>query len=431
MSRIIKFILFTLVGFVVLNTSISAQQNTYKTSKTPNISLNASGTDGQSTISYLNIGLLTNIQQLRGLGVNLFSSNMRQKMDGIQVSGTANITGYEANGIQIAGITNVARLNSKGIHIGGLMNIAGNKMSGLHLSVLGNIAARNLQGLSIGGLINMTGGTANVFEIAGLANFTGKQQNGIALSGLLNVSGEGMKGIQTAGLMNISANKAKGIQIAGLGNIAINPQGLQLASLSNIASDTLKGMQIGLTNYASQLSGAQVGIVNLSGNDVKGVQIGVVNQSKDSTSLKIGLINISPITRVQVLTYGGTLSKINVAVRIRNHSLYTILGVGTHYLGLDEKFSGTMFFRAGTIYDLTNKLAISGDLGFYHIETFNNKGADIPKRMYSIQPRLNMEYAISSKFGLFVSGGYSWTRHYNKNMSYENKPLFELGMILF
>ncbi|MBP3714701.1 MAG: hypothetical protein J6J09_05190 [Phocaeicola sp.] len=456
-----RFLTLLLIGCVGLISPTSAQQ-TNKLSKIPNISLNATGTREHSSISYLNIGLMTNVPFQRGIGINVFSSVVQQKMTGLQLSGLGNIVVYEANGIQIAGVVNASRDNSNGLHIAGLMNVAGNKLRGLHISTFGNVGGRYLNGISIGGLINMTGGTARALEIGGLANFVGERQYGMAIAGLMNVSGDGLSGMQTAGLLNISGNETKGVQIAGVGNISVNSHGLQIAGLSNVATDMLKGVQIagvtniavqgqnafqissianiaqqgmkgvqlGVANYAGNLTGAQVGILNLCGGDVKGVQIGVINHSKDTTALKIGLVNVNPSTRIQVLTYGGNLSKFNLAVRFRNHSLYTMLGFGTHFLGLNEKFSGTLFYRAGTIYDLTQKLSISGDIGFYHIESFENENTEIPERMYSLQPRLNIEYAISKKFGLFLSGGYSWTRHYDKNKSFGNKALLEFGVTL-
>lgn len=463
MNKFIKVILLSFIGFVGLNTTLSAQQKTDKLAKSPNFSLNASGSGENANTSYFNLGFATNIPRLQGIGINVFTSLVRQKASGLRISGLANFVGLEANGIQIAGITNVSGYNTKGLHIAGLMNVAGNKLSGIQISAIGNVAGNNLQGLSIGGLINLTGGTSNAFEIAGLANFTARHQSGFSLAGLINVSGDGLSGVQTAGLLNVDAKKVKGIQIAGISNIAVNAQGLQLAALTNVTTDTLKGLQIagavnigvhalkafqfssitnivqqemegvqvGIANYAGDLKGAQIGVLNLCGGDVNGVQIGLINHSKDTTALKIGLVNINPKTRIQVLAYGGNLSKANIAVRFRNHSLYTMLGVGTHYLGLSEKFSGALFYRAGTIYNVTNKLALSADLGFYHIENFENESVVIPERMYSIQPRVNVEYAISRRIGLFLSGGYSWTRYYNKNESFENKPIIELGMILF
>lgn len=50
-----------------------------------------------------------------------------------------------------------------------------------------------------------------------------------------------------------------------------------------------------------------------------------------------------------------------------------MLGIGTHYLDLNDKFSGCVFYRAGLYYPIASKLELSGDLGYFHIENFEMK----------------------------------------------------------
>ena len=89
------------------------------------------------------------------------------------------------------------------------------------------------------------------------------------------------------------------------------------------------------------------------GGNVKGIQIGIINHSKDTTAHKLGLVNITPKTRIQMMLFAGNTSKLNAAVRFKNRRSYTMLGIGTHYLDLNDKFSGCVFYRTGlTIHRL-------------------------------------------------------------------------------
>lgn len=76
-------------------------------------------------------------------------------------------------------------------------------------------------------------------------------------------------------------------------------------------------------------------------------------------------------------------------------------------------------------------LSISGDLGFQHIETCSNKGEVIPRRLYGLQARANLEYQISKKFGIFATGGYGLTRYYNKSGNFDKGAIIEAGIVLF
>lgn len=73
-----------------------------------------------------------------------------------------------------------------------------------------------------------------------------------------------------------------------------------------------------------------------------------------------------------------------------------------------------MFYRAGLYYPIASKLELSGDLGYFHIENFENEDAETPERMYSLQARINLEYKFKSRISFFASGGYGMTRYYDK-----------------
>lgn len=244
-----------------------------------------------------------------------------------------------------------------------------------------------------------------------------------------SVTTEGGHGFQFGGVSNTSGHTFNGLQMGGVSSITQGmDKGLQMSSILNISSKRMNGWQMGTVNYADSLNGAQIGILNVTRQHPQGWQVGLVNLSYDSIGHKIGLVNINPATHIDVMTYAGSSTKMNLAARFRNRSTYNVIGVGTHFMGLDSKFSGAIFYRIGQYAQLSPKWSLSGDVGYYHVETFSKNNNDKPERLYSLQARINADYQISSKIGAFASVGWGVTRYYDRNETYRNRPLVELGL---
>ena len=240
---------------------------------------------------------------------------------------------------------------------------------------------------------------------------------------------DGGHGVQLSGVSNTSAHKFNGLQLSGVSNVTTGmDKGVQLSGILNVSSGMMRGMQWGAVNYADSLNGAQVGVFNIARRHPKGWQVGLINLSYDTIGHKIGLVNVNPTTDIDLMLYGGSSTKTNIAARYRNKSTYNIIGVGTHFMGLDSKFSGAIFYRLGQYKQLTDKLSLSGDIGYYHVETFSQNNNEKPERLYSLQARINADYQFSRKFGAFASVGWGLTRYYDRNETYRNRPLFELGL---
>ena len=156
------------------------------------------------------------------------------------------------------------------------------------------------------------------------------------------------RGLQLSVFSNISSTPMRGFQLSGVTNISMGVEnGIQAGTVLNVSSGYMRGMQIGGYNYADELNGVQLGAINVAEAHKKGWQIGLINYTKDSDGHKIGLVNVNPNTIIDVMAYGGTSSKINGAIRFRNRSTYNIVGLGTHYMGFDDDFSGALFYRLG------------------------------------------------------------------------------------
>ena len=244
-----------------------------------------------------------------------------------------------------------------------------------------------------------------------------------------SVAADGGRGLQLSGVSNTSAHLFNGLQLSGVSNITTSMnRGVQLSGILNVSSGMMRGWQWGAVNYTDSLDGVQVGAFNVARKRPKGWQIGLINLSYDSIGHKIGLVNINPMTDIDIMMYGGSSTKTNLAVRYRNRSTYNIIGVGTHFMGLDSKFSGAIFYRLGQYWQVSPRWSLSGDIGYYHVETFSKNNTEKPERLYSLQARLNADYQFSKKLGVFASVGWGLTRYYDRNETYRNRPLVELGL---
>ena len=289
----------------------------------------------------------------------------------------------------------------------------------------GDMTTANLNIGFLGGADHLRG-----VQLNAMTSFVHSDMHGVQISGLSNV-GSGIKGVQLSTFSNVSLTPFRGFQIGGVTNISRGiEKGIQLTAMANVSSSYMRGVQIGSYNYADTLNGSQIGLFNACISHPRGVQIGLVNYSRDTTAHKIGLVNISPRTRIDVMAFGGNSNKLNLAMRFRNRSTYSILGFGTHYMGLDKDFSGAIYYRLGQYFSLSPRWTLSGDVGYFHIETFQHNSDSRPERLYSLQARINADYQINSTLSAFASVGYGTTRYYNKNREYRTRPIVEAGLAL-
>lgn len=413
----LKSISMLLLGGFLAGTNLSAQHTEKKSvlKKGPNVSLNITSKNKFPQRTYVNLGLFSNYPCLNGIGINAISSLQHYNSYGVQIAGLTNVTGLKSTGIQISGIANVTGKRACGFIVSGLTNVTGTSTYGFSIAGLGNISGGDIKGLGISGLVNVSE-TLRGVAIAGLANVNKDVQAGLIIGGLMNVSGNSSRGVQLTSLLNVTGKSNEGWQVAALGNVSVRNKGVQSA----------------LLNYSVENEGVQLGLGNVNTqNSSKGYQIGIINISTDSTSHQIGCINLKPATRVQMIVSGGNANKGSIAIRFKNKFTYTQIGTGAYYLGTDLPFSLSGFYRAGIYHNLTKKLNLSADIGYYHIETLENKNQGLPARLYALEPRISLEYSLTRKLGFFLSGGYGWTRTYKGNHDFNKKMVIEAGVVLF
>lgn len=303
-------------------------------------------------------------------------------------------------------------------------------LRGVQTGVFTSVVSTDTRGLSIGGLGAMSHGRVYGVQIGGVLNSAGGCLRGVQISGVSNVA-QAANGVQAALLTNACTTPFRGVQVAGITNISMGvKRGVQFAGAVNVCSSYMRGIQTAVYNYADTLNGSQIGLFNVCVSHPRGVQVGLINYSRDTVAHKIGLVNVNPQTRVDLMLYGGSSVKLNMAVRFRNRSTYNMIGFGTHYMGFDEKFSGALFYRIGQYFRIARALTVSGDVGYFHVETFEKNSTAKPARLYSLQARMNLDVQINRTIGAFVTAGYGDTRHYYHSRRYRDRMIAEAGLTL-
>ena len=353
--------------------------------------------DDTSGSTLLNIGLLSSMNRLEGVGLNILGGNVREDVRGAQISGIFNTVRGHMLGMQVSGITSVNAGGFTGISISGLFGIHGKKSTGLSTALLGNMVDEEYHGLLLGGLANVDTGNFKGIALAGLGNLITGSQRGMNLSALLNVTGGSSSGILIAGIGNINAKTYTGLNASLMGNVCGEGfTGLQLSVLANVTTG-LSGMQIGAVNIASEGKGVQVGLYNYHHENFDGLQL--------------GLINANPSTRLEAMLSTGSMSMLSAGLRFKNSWNYTILSLGVNNYDL-HGVDLSLGYRAGIWYAIKNNLSLSGDLGIMHDGNMTKKKGRT-NRIYSLQARVNLEYQFSDPLSLFLSGGYQNSRDYH------------------
>ena len=141
--------------------------------------------------------------------------------------------------------------------MGGLGAGVGGDLTGIGLGGLGIGAGGDITGLVIGGLGAGFGGTLRGVGIGGVG-VGGSRIRGIAIGGV-GVGGEDLKGgFATIGVLKVENNgHFQGVGVAGFSQI----KGQQ------------SGLTIGLVNYAWDLRGVQVGVINIARSNPKATRV--------------------------------------------------------------------------------------------------------------------------------------------------------------
>lgn len=225
---------------------------------------------------------------------------MGDYLSGAELSWLGAIRKYDVAGFQAAGVFNHAHGRVKGFQGAGIYNYA-------HLGMTG------FQGA---GIASVTGGPFAGFRAAGIAAVAVGDVRGFSGAGIANFNRGSAIGFSGAGIANFSSGPFTGFQGAGIANYSGGGAGAQFAGIANVAAGEMRGLQVGLVNFGTRVTGAQIGLVNIAAKEMKGAPIGLANFAGD------GLL--APVF------WGSDTSPVNLGLQMGSKAVYSILGWGFH-----------------------------------------------------------------------------------------------------
>ena len=252
----------------------------------------------------------TGADEIKGLGIGLFGVGAESEFKGLGVGGFGVGAGGDVTGILIGGFGvgaggNVTGLtiggfgagsggDVKGITIGGFGAGAGGDVTGFQFGGFGVGAGGNVKGITIGGFGAGAGGDITGLTIGGFGAGAGGDVTGITIGGFGAGAGGTLKGL-AIGIGGVGAPTVRGIGIAaavgghdlkggfiapGYFKVTANDDdmeggrasGVSVSIFNHIKGDQF-GLSIGLFNYAWEVNGIQLGVLNYVANNPKGTRL--------------------------------------------------------------------------------------------------------------------------------------------------------------
>jgi hypothetical protein len=104
---------------------------------------------------------------------------------------------------------------------------------------------------------------------------------------------EELAGADLLGLASRTRGDEVGVQTSFYGEVGGHLRGVQLALARSEADDRADGLQLSLAgNHAGELNGAQIALFVNGAHRARGLQLGLVNWADDLDGVQIGLVNV-------------------------------------------------------------------------------------------------------------------------------------------
>lgn len=254
------------------------------------IALGIPGT-GAGSIYGLGVGLiaLASERDLRGIGVAGVGLGGGRRLSGLLVGGIGVGGGAEISGLAVGGVGVGAGEDLSGIAIGGVGVGAGQSARGLLAGGVGAGVGGNLTGIGIGGVGLGVGEDAVGLLVGGLGAGVGGNFTGIGVGGIgigvggvtrgLCVGGFGVGGDDLRGVL-LGGTTVQGGSLTGLAAAAafiqIDAEAEQrgvAVSAFNRMRGLQRGLTIGVLNYAADLNGIQIGVLNIARSNRPGLRV--------------------------------------------------------------------------------------------------------------------------------------------------------------
>jgi hypothetical protein len=250
-------------------------------------------------VSGFAIGLLaTGAKTITGVSAATIGVGAQNTISGIGIGGAGIGAGGELRGIMLGGIGVGSGGGITGLSLGGIGVGSGGPIRGIQVALIGVGGATELSGISIGGIGAGSGGNVSGLAVGGIGVGGGGSIRGIGIGGIgVGAAGDvtglmiGGVGVGSGGMIHglaiggagVGAPRIKGLAIGGLGVGGVDVKaivltagyfkidehgrfdGTALGSVNNVQG-AQHGLTIGLFNYAHELRGAQIGLINVSDN---------------------------------------------------------------------------------------------------------------------------------------------------------------------
>ena len=278
-------------------------------------------------VNGMSLGLFPAAENLNGINFGLAGILTTNNVNGVNIGGLAVVAQNNINGISFGGLATVAEGKISGVNIGGLAVVSQDKMLGVTFGGMAVVSQENIVGITMGGFavvsqenllgINMSG-LANVAQgrmagvnFAGLANVTQGKMQGVNIAGLANVAEGDILGLNFGGIAVVSQAAVRGLNIGGLAIVGDEygiyglsvtlgklVSGEKIAGLNiagyKIESDYVQGFSTAVGWIeAETLRGIGISIFNEISNRQRGITIGLLNYATDLKGMQIGLLNIA------------------------------------------------------------------------------------------------------------------------------------------
>lgn len=233
-------------------------------------------------------------EEFTGLGIGGFGIGSGGDVRGILIGGFGVGSGGDVTGLTIGGFGAGSGGHVKGITIGGFGAGAGGSISGLQIGGFGVGSGGDVTGISIGGFGAGSGGNVRGLTIGGFGAGAGGDITGITIGGFGAGAGGTLRGLVIGGF-GAGAPVIRGIVLGGIGAGGHDVKGGILAPLyfkieseedgplGRVSGITLSafnhvkgeqfGLSLGLLNFAWELNGVQIGVINYAGNNPKGLRL--------------------------------------------------------------------------------------------------------------------------------------------------------------
>jgi len=202
--------------------------------------------------------------ELKGISFGLLGAGSEGRAAGLVIGGLGAGAGDSIKGITIGGLGAGAGDNITGFTFGGLGAGAGDSITGVTIGLVVAGAGENIRGITCAGIGAGAGGSITGITFGGLGAGAGDSVTGLTVGALGVGAGDDIKGLSIGGLGIGAGDTITGVCMA-LGTVRVEENGSLngfAASAFNCVRGVQTGVSLGIVNYAHELRGIQIGLIN-------------------------------------------------------------------------------------------------------------------------------------------------------------------------